>query len=193
MTPHVSILPDDTASLLQRARLGDKEALEQLFARHVPLLKRWASGRLPRWARDITDTSDLVQETVLATFKRLDAFEPEGDGALQAYLRRAIVNRIRNQIQFVSIRPRAVALELEVPGDATSPLDAAIGRETEAKYEAALARLNPDEREAIITRVEFGMSFAMVAEILEKPSADAARMAVVRALVRLAKEMGRKP
>src|SRR5262245_33600016 len=84
---------DATIELLARARLGDRTALEQLFARHVPLLRSWASGRLPRWARDIADTSDLVQETVVTALKNLDAFEPRGEGALQAYLRTAVVNR----------------------------------------------------------------------------------------------------
>jgi RNA polymerase sigma factor (sigma-70 family) len=182
---------DDTIDLLERARAGDQTAVEELFARHLPPLKRWASGRLPRWARDISDTSDLVQETMMQTFKRLDAFEPRGDGALQAYLRQAIINRIRNQMRNASVRPAGSELESDMPDERTSPLEAAIGQETVESYEAALNRLLPDEREAIVTRVEFGLSFAEVAEVLGKPSADAARMAVVRALVRLAEEMGR--
>ncbi|HVL67841.1 MAG TPA: sigma-70 family RNA polymerase sigma factor [Vicinamibacterales bacterium] len=183
---------DNTTDLLQRARAGDEQALEELFARHVPLLKRWASGRLPRWARDITDTSDLVQETAVATFKRLDAFEPRGEGALQAYLRQAIVNRIRSQIRNRRARPEAVELESQIPDEGTSPLEAAIGQQTVEQYEAGLNRLTPEERDAIVSRVEFGLSFAEVAEVLGKPSPDAARMAVVRALVRLAEEMGRR-
>ena len=58
---------DTTADLLDRVRAGDQEALNDLLERHVPQLKRWASGRLPRWARDIADTSDLVQETIVTT------------------------------------------------------------------------------------------------------------------------------
>ena len=184
---------DETIDLLARARDGDDTALSQLFARHVPLLQRWASGRLPRWARDITETSDLVQETVLETFKRIDAFEPRGEGALQAYLRQAIINRIRTRIRQANARPTAVELDSGVPSEDTSPIEAAIGQQTAEHYEAALARLKPEEREAIVTRVEFGMSFAEVAELLGKPSPDAARMAVVRALVRLAEEMDRGP
>lgn len=183
---------DDTIDLLQRARAGDQTAVEELFARHLPPLKRWASGRLPRWARDISDTSDLVQETMMQTFKRLDAFEPRGEGALQAYLRQAVINRIRNQMRNASVRPAGTSLESNVPDEGTSPIEAAIRQETFERYEAALNRLLPDEREAIVTRVEFGLSFAEVAQVLGKPSADAARMAVVRALVRLAEEMGRK-
>src|SRR5688572_3175351 len=77
---------DATYSLLQRAKAGDHEALEILFARHLPALRRWASGRLPRWARDVADTQDLVQDTALQVFKRIETFEPRGDGALHAYL-----------------------------------------------------------------------------------------------------------
>ena len=65
---------DSTVRLLERARGGDRDALDQLFARYVPSLRRWASGRLPQWARDIADTHDLVQDTVLETFKKIEAF-----------------------------------------------------------------------------------------------------------------------
>jgi RNA polymerase sigma-70 factor (ECF subfamily) len=132
-----------------------------------------------------------VQETLLQTFKRLDAFEPRGEGALQAYLRQAIVNRIRNEIRNAGVRPAGVELESDVPDQGTSPLEAAIGQQTVENYEAALNRLSPQERDAIVTRLELGLSFAEVAEVLGKPSAAAARMAVVRALVRLADEMRR--
>lgn len=186
--------PDDTTlRLLQRARCGDREALDDLFARHIPRLRRWASGRLPRWARDIADTSDLVQETVIETFKRLDTFEPRGSGALQAYLRQAFINRLRNELRRAARRPLASALDSEIPDEATSPLEAVIGRETLERYEVALQRLEPDERDAVVTRIEFGFSYADVAEALGKPSPDAARMAVVRALMKLAKGMDLQP
>jgi RNA polymerase sigma-70 factor, ECF subfamily len=79
--------PESTFSLIERARAGDEQALERLFARHLEPLQRWASGRLPKWARDLADTDDLVQDTLLKTFKRIESFEPRRVGALQAYLR----------------------------------------------------------------------------------------------------------
>ena len=184
---------DRTLDLLARAREGDRGALDQLFARHIPLLRRWASGRLPRWARDIADTPDLVQETVLQTFTHLDTFEPRGDGALQAYLRQAFVNRVRNELRRAATRPAPEGLDSDVPANDTSPFEAALFRETSEKYEAGLAQLKPEEREAIVTRIEFGLSYAELAEALGKPSADAARMTVVRALVKLARSMNREP
>ena len=180
---------DATADLLALARAGDEEALGRLFERHIPLLKRWATGRLPRWARQVADTSDLVQETVIATLRNLPSFEARGDGALQAYLRHALINRVRNEMRRALTRPASTEIDSALPHDGTSPLEAAIGSQTLERYEAALARLTEDEREAVITRVEFGLSYAEIADALGKPSPDAARMAVVRALVKLAREM----
>ena len=182
---------DATADLLALARAGDEQALDRLFERHIPILKRWASGRLPRWARQIADTSDLIQETVIGTLRNLPTFEVRGDGALQAYLRHALINRVRNEMRRALVRPVQAEIDSQLPHQGTDPLEAAIGRETLERYEAGLARLSEEEREAIVTRVEFGLTFAEVAEALGKPSADAARMAVVRALVKLEKEMGR--
>ncbi|HYN05841.1 MAG TPA: sigma-70 family RNA polymerase sigma factor [Vicinamibacterales bacterium] len=187
--PGSSEAPDLTADLLQRARGGDRDALEELFARHTPLLRRWAAGRLPQWARDAVDTVDLVQETMMGTFRNLDAFELRGEGALQAYLRQAFVNRIRTRLRDIAARPPVVALDSGILDDGTSPLETAIGAETLERYEAALARLDPDIRAAVVSRVELRLSYAEIAELLDKPSADAARMAVARALVRLAEEM----
>lgn len=182
---------ESTADLLQRARAGDRQALEHLFERALPSLRRWASGRLPRWARDLQDTQDLVQETVLQTLKRLDAFQPRHEGALQAYLRQAIMNRIRDDIRRVARQPHKTDIPDSEPHSAASPLEEAIGHEAVDRYEAALQRLKPEEREAIIARVELGYSYEQVASALGKPTADAARMAVSRALLRVAEEMKR--
>jgi RNA polymerase sigma factor (sigma-70 family) len=137
------------------------------------------------------DTDDLVQETVIRAVKRVDAFVPRHEGALQAYLRQAVMNRIRDQIRRAARTPTATALDENQQESSASPLDEAIGREAVDRYEAALGRLRPEEREAIIARVEMDDTYDAVARALGKPSADAARMAVSRALLRLAEEMNR--
>ncbi len=121
---------DQTSDLLDRARAGDQAALDQLFERHLPELRRWAHGRLPRWARDIADTTDIVQETILETLKRLDRFENRGDGALQAYLRQAVMNRIRNELRKMATRGVNQTLDSQFQDEGTSPLEAAIAQET---------------------------------------------------------------
>ncbi len=182
---------ESTFTLIERARAGDSQALEQLFARHQKPLQRWASGRLPKWARELSETDDLVQETLLHAFKRIGEFEPRRVGALQAYLRQAVLNRIREELRRKGRQPDATDLDDIEVDSAESPLEQAIGREAVKRYEQALARLREEEREAIIARVEMGYTYEELAEALGKPTPDAARKAAQRALVRLAEEMKR--
>jgi RNA polymerase sigma-70 factor (ECF subfamily) len=185
--------PDAESSpqLIERARAGDQSALDVLFARHLPALLRFASGRLPRWSRDLSDTVDLVQATVLNSLKHLDRFECRGEGALLAYLRQGIVNRIKDERRNATRRPQIASLDSAIPDAAPSPLEDAIGQEALERYENALARLHDEERQAVIARLELGHSYAEIATLLNKPSRDAARMLVARALVKLAEEMER--
>ena len=195
--PRAPALPDQTTDLestfrlIERAQGGDQAALDRLMARHLTPLRRWAHGRLPHWARDMTDTDDLVQETLVKTFQRLGDFEHRGAGALQAYLRQAVVNRVRDELRKKGRRPDAAELDGDEVDAGVSPLEAAIGRETMARYERALATLSAAEREAIIGRVEMGYSYEELADALGKPTSEAARKAARRALVRLAQEMDR--
>lgn len=181
--------PDSTVRLLERAREGDTSALDVLFARYAAPLRRWASGRLPRWARDAADTQDLVQDTLLQTFKRIEDFEPRREGALQAYLRQALMNRIRDALRRFDRRGMPSALDSGVVDESPSPVEEAIGRQIAERYERALARLRPEDREAIVARVELACTYDELAVALGKPSADAARKAAQQALVRLAAEM----
>jgi RNA polymerase sigma-70 factor (ECF subfamily) len=183
---------DSTLDLLTRAQAGDEAARDRLFGRYLPSLSRWASGRLPRWCRDLMDTDDLVQETLLRTLRRIDGFEHRHQGALQAYLRQAVMNRIRDEVRRAKRGPVSTELEADAaPDRGASPLELAIGEQAVETYEAALQRLRPEEREAIVARVEMDYTYEQVAAELGKPSADAARMAVSRALLRLAEEMSR--
>lgn len=146
---------------------------------------------MPQWARDVSDTDDLVQDTLIRTVSNLGHFENRGEGALQAYLRGAVMNRIRDEIRRRRTRPLADPLDSAIPANSKSPLEAAIGAETLERYDRALERLDDETREAVIARIELGCSYAEVAELMGKPSADAARMTVSRALVKLAEEMRR--
>lgn len=180
---------ESTFELLARVRDGDNGAIDQLFARYLSRLQRWAHGRLPQWARDGADTQDLVQDTLLQTFRQIERFEPRREGAFQAYLRQAVMNRIRDELRKSNRRPVATGVDETLPSAEPSPLAAAIGTEAFERYEAALARLRPIEREAIVARVEMECSYEEMATMLDLPSADAARKAAQRALVRLAREM----
>jgi RNA polymerase sigma factor (sigma-70 family) len=181
--------PESSFELIQRAQSGDHGALDALLERYRPRLRRWASGRLPRYAREIADTEDLVQDAMLGAVRNLDTFERRGEWALQAYLRRAITNRIRDELRRVGAHPRRSPLLDTVVGQDASPLEVAAGRETLDAYDSALATLDDLEREAVIARLELGCSYQEVAILIEKPTADAARMIVSRALAKVAHRM----
>lgn len=183
--------PESSFELIQRAQAGDTSALDRLIERYRPRLRRWATGRLPRYARDVADTEDLVQDVLIGTIQNLPGFDQRAEWALQAYLRRALSNRIRDELRRTQTRPRRVDLSDSIEDSELSPLEAAVGTELFTRYESALAALDDDDREAVIARLELGCSYKEIALLAGKPSADAARMAVTRALSRVAELMSR--
>ena len=182
---------DSSLTLIERARAGDRAALDALVARYLPRLQRWATGRLPHWARDLADTQDVVQDTLFQTFQRIEAFDSRGEGALQAYLRQAVLNRIRDELRRAKRRPSKTELDSQAEGSDRSPLEEAIGQQAIARYERALASLRLEDRELVVARIELGYTYQEMAELLHKPTANAARMAAERAVIRLATELGK--
>ena len=182
-TPLLSDEP--TIELVVRARAGDRPAMEALLERCLPPLKRWAHGRLPAVARGNLDTGDLVQEAALHVLGCLDRFEPRHVGAMQAYLRQSVINRIRDEIRRIGRQPPPTELQDDHASDRTTPLEAAIRAEAYEHYRAALAKLNGKDREMIVARIEVQWSLPEIAQRFGMPTVDAARMAVSRAVKRL--------
>src|SRR4029077_14434262 len=114
---------DSTFDLVERAKSGDADALNRLFSRYLPSLRRWAGGRLPHWSRDLMDTDDLVQETVLRAVNGIDRFESRHEGALQAYLRQAVMNRIRDELRRSRRGPAVTELDDKAAAPDASPLE----------------------------------------------------------------------
>jgi RNA polymerase sigma-70 factor (ECF subfamily) len=187
----VLLSDEPTIELVVRARDGDRLAVEALLQRSIPGLKRFAHGRLPAAARGSLDTGDLVQETVLHVLRRLDAFEPQHVGAMQAYLRRSVINRIRDEVRRIARRPAPSELPQDLVSESPSPLEDAIKMEAYDRYRAALADMKPRDRRLIVARIESEWSLAEIMEHFQMPSADAARMAVTRALRRLVDRLKR--
>jgi RNA polymerase sigma-70 factor (ECF subfamily) len=179
-----------TTVLLDRARHGDDVARDELVRRLLPRLRRWAHGRLPHGARDISDTDDLVQVSLMRALAHLSEFEPRHEGAFLAYLRRIVLNAVRDELRRAGRRPGRTDLGDSLTQPGPSLVERAIGRELVESYEAALATLPDEQREAVIMRIEFGYTYPEIAEALGKPSANAARMAVSRALLRIGEVIG---
>lgn len=173
--------------LLARARGGSRSAVDVLFARYGSWLRRWARGRLPPWARGTVDTSDVVQDSLQFTFARLGGFKSKQSRALRLYLRRAVDNRIRDELRRVT-RRRDITEPVEplVTSDAAAPqLRQLLDDETWRHYLDGLERLRARDRRLIVGRTELGYSFRQLALVERLSSPDAARMALQRALLRL--------
>lgn len=184
------LLSDEpTLELVVRARSGDRPAMEALLERCLPPLKRWAHGRLPTAARGRLDTGDLVQEAALHVLGNLDTFEPRHVGAMQAYLRQSVINRIRDEVRRIGRQPPPLELPDDHPSDRTSPLEFAIQAEAYDHYRDALARMSPKDRELIVGRIEAQWSLAEIAHRFGLRTVDAARMAVNRAVKRLTTDL----
>jgi RNA polymerase sigma factor (sigma-70 family) len=177
--------------LLAEARAGHRSALELLFARQYETLRRWTRGRLPSWARGTTDTADIVQDALMRAFRRVDSIEVRGKGALAAYLRRSIQNRILDEMRYVGRRPPADLETLQVVDPAPSVVDAIATEQDQRRYKQALGRLSPANRELIVGAIELGYSHEQLALATGKPNANAARVALLRAVKQLIDEMGR--
>jgi RNA polymerase sigma-70 factor (ECF subfamily) len=175
--------------LVVRAQQGQVSAVERLFSRLLPDVTRWARGRLPAWARARMDTDDLVQEAFGAIFRRLDRFEPRRRQAIRAYLKQSIRNRIRDEVRRAGKVEVPAGARVDRESPQTSPLDRAITAENRRRYLDALDRLSEQDRELVVGRIELDFTYDQLAVATSKPTADAARVAVRRALIRLATEM----
>ncbi len=178
-------LPESSVALLKRAQTGDASALDALLSRYRPRLRRWAHRRLPRWARDVADTDDLVQDTLIKAVRNLADFVTESNDGFQNYLRLAIGNAIRDEVRKARRRPSIIELDPALQSEGLSPLERAVGRRRLARYEAALAHLPAEEREAVVARLEFGFTHSELAAVLGKRTADAARKACQKAIAHL--------
>jgi RNA polymerase sigma-70 factor (ECF subfamily) len=177
---------ESSVELLRRVRSGDPDALNVLLGRYVAPLRRWAHGRLPRYARELSDTQDIVQDALLRALRHVERFDPVGPAALHCYLRQAVMNRIRDELRRAKRHPAPFELDDRVADVAASPLERAIGKEALDAYTAALAQLDAEEQEIIVARLECGYTHDEIAAMFEKPTAAAARMAVRRAVLKLA-------
>lgn len=181
----------NTTQLLDAYKSGDQGARDQLVARYLPLLRQWAHGRLPSYGRDLSETDDLVQVTLLRALNQLDRFTPERPGAFLAYLRTILMNLVREELRRKKARPSTTSLEMSLPSDQRSVVEEAVGAEALEAYERALSKLSETKRLAVMMRVEFDMSFPEIASELDQPSANSTRMMVGRALAELAEVMAR--
>jgi len=158
--------------LVQRSLQGDSQSFAELVRRYERLVFRIAGGFL----RDRGEVEDVAQEVFLKVFRNVESFR--GQSSLKTWIYRITVNEAHNHRRwFFRHRRNEVGLEdeteetrspVEVIADAgRSPFDYVFDHEKHALIEAALARINPSFREAVVLRDISDLSYEEIAEVLQ--------------------------
>lgn len=184
-SPISPVPPTPSAEALDR--LAGAADVETFFAQQLGRLRRWAHGRLRRRLRSGHDTSDVIQDALLRTIARFDLLRPRTHRALAAYLRTAVRHRLIDVHRRES-RWQAVELGDHLQTADASPFQRAVDAETWRRYRAALGTLSSRDRDLVVGHLELDYSHAQLGCMIGR-SPNAARMALARAMARLAERM----
>jgi RNA polymerase sigma-70 factor (ECF subfamily) len=194
-----SATPDSTETrrLLDRAESGDRAAFELLFARHRPELRRFVARRLDARLRARVDPSDVVQETQLAAYRRLNDFLRRAPMPFHVWVRRTAYEQLLAlRRQHLGADKRDVGREVALPdrsslllaqrlvGKSSTPSRQLERRELARQVRQILLKLPDEDRELLFLRTFEGLPYAEAADILGIEPA-AARKRHGRALLKL--------
>jgi RNA polymerase sigma-70 factor (ECF subfamily) len=177
--------------LADRARRGDADAFEQLYARHAPALRREIRRRLPGSLRRKVAESDVIQMAFLGVHRNLSGFSGRGDGSFRAWLTRIVDHKVRNVLRsFVHVAKRSVRREVTdaqamIAGPQPTPSAVAVAEELRGRIRHALERLPQDYRTVLRLVQEDGLRLAEAARIMERSPAAIEKL-YGRALAKLA-------
>jgi len=159
--------------LADSLRQGDERAYEELIQRFQQPVYLLAS----RLLNDPAEAADVVQEVFLKVFRSIDRFR--GQSSLKTWLYRITVNEVHNARRWF-FRHRRREAELDGPAEdakrdwrdtvadrGRSPFEEACSQEQHRIIEAALLRLNPHFREAVVLRDIADLSYEEIAEVLD--------------------------
>ena len=168
--PDVTIRLDPDASLVQRCLTGDDTAWEELIRVHT----RRVYGLCYRFTGKDSEAQDLTQEVFLRVFRTLKTFRAQ-EGSFTTWLTRVTRNllidhyrRTRQDRVTGSIEEQLPMLAEGLSAEARTD-HAVAGREASELLQAALQKLSPDLREAVILRDLQEMEYREIAGVLKIP------------------------
>lgn len=196
-TPNESDRLADSLVLIRKAKNGDAEALNDLFARYSPRVLQIVRLRLGPSLRSKLESQDILQDAFTRAVTGFDRFELRKEGAFLHWLGELVRNSINDRYDHFRAKKRDARQEnplgaesaddaaADLPGPDPTPSRVLEGQEEFLKLAEAMDRLEPDARDAIVFRDLEGLSFAEIGEVTQR-SEDAARMHYARAKAKLA-------
>ena len=155
------------SSLVDAARAGDRQALEQLLAQHQARVYRFGK----RMCGDDEDAQDVLQETLIAAARTLPEFRGASSVSTWLYsIARSFCIKKRRTSKFAPAHLESLEEHAEhaagLPDPGRSPEEDLAGRELRATLDAAIAELEPMYREVLVLRDVEGLSASEVGEAL---------------------------
>jgi RNA polymerase sigma-70 factor, ECF subfamily len=180
----------ETSRLVGAAGAGDRAALDALCARHAGRLLSAIRARMPAAVAQRVDAEDILQETLLEAARRIEAFEPRGDGAFYRWLVGIARFKISEAQRAGHARKRAleVSLDGEPWRSQTSPSGGAMRAERHERVARALLALPERQAEAVRLRYLEGATLEEAAAGLQCTPA-AVKALVARGLLELARAL----
>ena len=187
-----------TVLLVAAAQQGDRQALETLFERYLPRVRRIAAVRLGKTAAQFAELEDVVQDSLTEAFRALASFEHQSDGGFCNWLARCVENNVTDLVRRGQAQKRGAgrvqrradlasgSWSSALPGKEPTPSQAAGAHELDEQIERAILRLKPNYREVIILRTACGMSAREVAAEMGLATPEDAQKLFERARQRLA-------
>lgn len=190
-------MPDLDAAL-HRASQGDRAALQELVAAHLPDIERFIRRRTGERFLGKESLSDLVQSAAREALAHLSTHEFQGAPAFQAWLYKIALTKIVARHRYHHADRRDVRREAregdavpfsEVCAHFSSPSQVAMAKEMEERFTAAFAQLSPDHQEIFFLARVLEVPYVQIAAQLGKSEA-ACRNQLVRATARLGALLG---
>jgi RNA polymerase sigma-70 factor (ECF subfamily) len=160
MSPTLEHPPEATdAELIERWKDGDSRAATQLVGRHSQALARFAASSGER-----DGIEELVQDTFVRAFASLDSFR--GESSLRTWLftieRRLMLDRRRAEKR----SRETVPIEESDHVSEYGALDSLIAEEAQERVRRSLDALSPTQRDVFTLRVQQGLSYREIAEVV---------------------------
>jgi RNA polymerase sigma-70 factor (ECF subfamily) len=186
-------------ALLERARVGDASAAEELLARCRSYLATVARAQVETWLQAKVDASDIVQQTLLEAHRGFRQFQGTSEAEWLSWLRRILARnaadfvrqyrgtakrQVGREVSLAAKAGTSSVLQFEPAGAEETPSAQLIRRERQLELAAALDRLSHDYREVIMLRNLQRLPFDEVARRMGR-SRPAAQMLWMRAIHKL--------
>ncbi len=217
MPPHENPPPNaeesghtaESIELIRQAQDGDQEAFERVFERYYERIHAIVRQRLGKALRADVESLDILQDAMIDAVRGFDNFELRDDGALTAWLAAIVENRIRGTRKYLYAAKRDRRRDVHFqqiaermsqsspsafqPRDEATPPPEVVEKRDQVEVLLDCLEVLPEHyREVLVLRDQQGLAWSEVAERLQRPSADAARMLHAKAKIELRKEMKRR-